>query len=55
MKKHLFNGLFVATLLGVLTQTAGASFVPPTPDVAQTSVLLAVAFGGLTFVRRFIR
>ena len=53
--KNLLNITMAVTVLATLTQTAGA--IPPGagPEVASTSVLLGVAFGGLAMARRFFR
>lgn len=52
MKKYIYNGIFVLTLIAAITQTASAL---PVPEVAPTSTLLGIGLFGLAFVSRFFR
>jgi hypothetical protein len=54
--KQILNALTVLTLVALMSGVAQA--VPTTadvPDAGSTASLMALAFGGLTVLRRFVR
>jgi hypothetical protein len=57
MKKIVFNVVFAAAVLTLLTSNAWCNPLPPTPapDAASTSALLGIAGFGLVAVRKFLR
>jgi hypothetical protein len=55
LMKRVLDTAFLITLLAVITQDAHAGFHPSAPDAGSTSLLMAIACGGLIAVRRFIK
>jgi hypothetical protein len=55
MMKKIANVAVVVALVGLFTQSAMAFPTQPAPDAGTSSLLLAIAVGGLAAARRFMR
>ena len=56
MRKRIVDVIMAFAIVGLLTQSAFANFGPnEVPDAGASSLLFAMAVGGLAALRRFLR